>query len=249
MATAPVPAPAEASPRIGALGRIFGALFSPKETFSDIAQHPTWLAPVVLLTLISLSITLLFNQRVGWERFMEKQFAQSPRTAEMTAEQKQQAISRAVPIARGIGYVSGTVGQLIFSLILAGIFLGAFNLMAGAGLRFKTSLGVTTHSLMPGVVSGVLGVIILMVKDPDDIDLQNLVASNPGALLGTDFPAAVRVFAGALDIFVFWILFLLATGFSAANPKKVPFGKALGIVVGLWGAFLLVRVGWAAAFA
>jgi hypothetical protein len=37
----------------------------------------------------------------------------------------------------------------------------------------------------------------------------------------------------SLDLFAIWILILLAIGFSAADPKKLPFGKSLGIAIGL----------------
>jgi lipopolysaccharide export LptBFGC system permease protein LptF len=48
----------------------------------------------------------------------------------------------------------------------------------------------------------------------------------------------------SIDIFSFWILILIAIGFAAANPRKVKFSKALGIVFGIWLVFVVVRVGW-----
>ncbi len=70
MATTPGPAPAESS-QIGTLGRMAGALFSPRSIFEDIAHRPGWVAPIVLLTILSLAVTAIFSQRVGWEQFMK----------------------------------------------------------------------------------------------------------------------------------------------------------------------------------
>jgi hypothetical protein len=36
-----------------------------------------------------------------------------------------------------------------------------------------------------------------------------------------------------LDIFAIWAIILVAIGFSAADPKKLPFGKSLGIAIGV----------------
>ncbi len=165
----------------------------------------------------------------------------------MTPEQRQQALDRAVPIARIIGYVGATIGYVV-ALLLAAIFLGAFNLIAGAGLRYNTSLGIVSHALMPGAISGMLAIVVLYLKDPDTIDLEHLVASNLGAFLGSDTPRWLVTLASSIDLFVFWIIFLLATGFSVASPRKVTMGKALGTILGFWAAYVLVKVGWAAAF-
>ena len=40
----------------------------------------------------------------------------------------------------------------------------------------------------------------------------------------------------------------MAFGFSAADPKKISFGKALCTVVGVWLIYVIVKVGLAAAF-
>ena len=49
--TAVAPAPGDQEPaKIGAVGRIFGVLFSPGETFKDIVRKPSWFAPLVILT-------------------------------------------------------------------------------------------------------------------------------------------------------------------------------------------------------
>ena len=247
MATTPAPVPAE-SAQTGTLGRMIGALLNPRSTFEDIVHRPSWVAPIVLLSILSLAVTTLFSQRVGWEQFMRKNFEQSPRTAQMTPEQRQQALDRAVPIAKTIGYIGATIGYSVIALLLAAIFLGVFNLIAGAGLRYNTSLGIVAHALMPGAISGVLAIVLLYLKDPDTIDLEHLVGSNLGTFLGSDTPRWLITLASSIDLFAFWIIFLLATGFSVASPKKVTMGKALGVIVGLWAAYVLVKVGWAAAF-
>jgi hypothetical protein len=247
MATMATPAPDAQAP-IGTLGRLTGVLFNPKPTLADIARRPTWVAPVVLFCLLNIAVTAIFTQRVGWRSFMEKRFENNSRFQQLPQEQREQQLNQAVKTAPILGYVFGVVGTLVVILVVAGVLLGAFNLIAGAGLNFKTSLGIVSYAYMPGVLGGLLGILVLFLKDPSTIDLENLVASNFAALLTSDTSKWLIALAKSFDLFVIWILLLLAVGFSVANPKKIPMGKALAIVVGLWLVFVVVRVGLAFIF-
>src|SRR5713101_1132258 len=89
--TSPMPAP-EAPASIGPVGRIIGALFSPKKTFTDIAQKPSWLAPVLVLTVLSASVCFAINQRIDWREYIRHQMEQSPSAGQLSEEQKQQRI-------------------------------------------------------------------------------------------------------------------------------------------------------------
>lgn len=247
MATASSPT-ADMQAPVNHFGRLFGALFSPKATFEDVARRPTWILPIVLLCVFGVVITTIFGQRVGWERFMENQFSKNPRIAQMPPDQRQQGLERAVKSAPYFGYFFGTVTYFALALLIAGVLMGAFNLLASAGVRYKAALGIVSHAMVPWALGGLLGIVVLLVKDPDAIDLENLVASNLGAFVPGEAARWLAALAKAFDVFVFWMIFLLAVGFTAANPKKVTTGKALGIVLVLWAVFTLLRVGWAAAF-
>lgn len=243
--TAAVP---EAPQQIGALGRLVGAIINPRPTFEDIARKPSWLLPLLLLIILSLSITYIFGKRVGWRAFMEKQLAQNSRVQQLSPEQREQTLETQVKVAPIIGYVFGVIGFPIVVVVIAAIFMGIFNATSSAALDFKTSLGVITHSYTPFVIASLLGVLILCLKPPDQIDLQNLVASNAGTFLSSDAPKWLLALCTSLDIFTFWVLGLMAFAYSAVRPKKIKFGSALTWIVGIWVVFVLVKVGFAAMF-
>jgi hypothetical protein len=233
---------------MSAVGRMFNVYLEPRATFDDIVRRPGWLAPVLLFTVFNIAFTVAFTQRVGWERFMEQQFAKNPRTAEMPAEQRARALQQAATFSKYFGYTMAVVGSIAVVAIVAGVFLLAFNTVGGAGTNYSTSLGIVAHSYMPNLIGGILAFLILYLKDPADFDLQNPLGSNVGAFLPGDAPRWLESLGQSLDLFVFWILFMLATGFTAANPKKLTLGKSLGIVIGVWAVYVLVKVGWTAAF-
>jgi Yip1 domain len=247
MASATVSSPEPAAP-VSSIGRIFGVFFSPKTTFESIAKRPTWLAPLILLCLVQLALTAAFTQRVGWRGFMQKKLENNSRVQQMTPEQQENLLDRQAKIAPVFGYAVAIVGPFAGAVIVAAVYLAVFNLLAGANIKFTTSLGIVAYSWMPAVVAILLGILIVFLKDPSTVDLQHLIASNAGAFVSDDSPKWLGVLLGSLDIFVIWTLLLLAAGYSATNPKKISYGKALAWVVAVWLIFVLLKTSSAAAF-
>jgi hypothetical protein len=245
MATMPATAP-EPQERVNHLGRIIGVFVSPRKTFEDIARRPSWIAPVLLMTIIGTFAGVLINQKTNWSSFMRQKNEQSTRLAEMPEEKKEQVLRTQVKFAAVITYVMGALGSALFVLIFTVIFWGAFNLFCGAGLNFGTSFGIMSHAYLPSAFAGVLMLITLPLKAQGDVDPEHLLASNVGAFLGSDSPKWLQTLGSSLDIFWIWILVLIAIGFSAANPKKIKTSTAFGIVFGLWIVWVLCKVGWAA---
>ena len=231
-----------------AIGRMFGALFSPRKTFESIARHPTWLPPVILACLVALVVVAIFSHRVGWRSYLEKQLANSSRFQQMPTDQQQKTLEAQLKYTPRFAYAEVIIAPFAGALALAGIFLGVFNGLAGTRLSFKTSLGIVSYSWMPNIISGILGIVVLLVKDPATIDLNNLVASNAGAFLADNSPKWLVAMLTPVDIFSFWVMILLAIGYSAAAPKKLSSVKAFAWILSLWVVYVLVRVGATAAF-
>ena len=238
MATVPQQTPAALSP----VGRMSGVFFSPKATFEDIARKPSWVAPTVLLTVLSILVCIGINQRVDWREFMSQQLDKSP-TAQMSAEQKQQRIEAGAKVTRTVTYVVGAVGPILFVLVVAVVMMGAYNLLAGTNATFPQSLAVTAHAAMPGVVSSLLFLVILYLKPFGTVDMENPVAANAGAFLPEGSAKWLLTSAKQIDIFTIWTLILLAIGFAAINPKKLPGGRAFSIAFGVWAVWVLIRTG------
>jgi hypothetical protein len=247
MATTPAPAaPGQAS--IGAFGRLAGVLFNPRPTFEDIARKPSWIVPVVAIILVQLAVIAIFTQRVGWQSFFERQAATNSRIQQMPADQRQNMINQQVKYGPILSYVFVPATFVVATLAIAGLLLGLFNAMASAELDFKTSLGIVSHAFMPSVVGGLLGIVILFLKDPTTVDLQNLVASNLGAVLPDNASKWLVSLGSSFDIFSFWTIFLLGLGYSVARPRKIKMGTALTYVIVLWALYVVVKVGAAAIF-
>jgi Yip1 domain len=249
MATTVAPPPPASEPApANSFSRIFGVLFSPTPTFASIAERPTWILPVLLSSLIFIGVVGVFSARGGWPSFFQKQDAKSSRFQQLSQEQQDQALERQVKFGPPFGYVEGVILPVLSVVIVAAVYLLLFRLAAGAEIPFGTAMGIVSYAWVPLMIHGLLSILILFLKDPATVDLQNLVASNPGALLGDDAAKWLVALLGSIDIFTIWSLVLMAMGFRATNPKKIAFGKALGIVLSAWVFLVILKVGAAAIF-
>ena len=244
--TTSMPAPeAQSQPAISSVGRIVGVFFSPKTTFEDIVRKPGWVLPVVLLTLFSMGVSVAINQRINWREFMAQQIEKNPRSANMSAEQKEQQIEGGAKISPMFTWVVGATGPIIFVLVVALVMWGAYNLLGGANTNFGTSFAITAHAALTGLVSSLLFILVLYLKAPGAVDLENPVATNLAAFLQDDAAKWLVALLKSIDIFTFWTLILLAIGFAATNPKKLRGSKAFTIAFSVWAVYVVCRVGGA----
>jgi Yip1 domain len=248
MASATTPSQA-ATGSDNSFARIFGALFSPKPTFASIVQRPTWVVPVILGCILFIAVVFAFTQRGGWASFFQKQMADNSRVQQMTPEDRENLLEKQVKIAPIFGYVEGVVIPPVGALLSAAVLLGIFNLSGATKTTFKVALAIVAFAWCPWLIHGLLSILIIFLKDPATVDLQNVVASNPGAFLPEGSAKWLAALLGSIDLFAIWTLILLAIGFSATNPKKLSFGKAAALAGAGWLIFILLKVGLTAAFA
>ncbi len=238
----------EAQAAVSPMGRIIGVFFSPKATFEDIVRKPSWVLPVVLLTVLSLCVSFAINQRINWREFMTQQIEKSPGAANMSAEQKEQRIEAGAKFSPPSTYAIGLVGPIIATLCVALVMWGGYNLLGGANANFGSSFGITSHAFLTGLVSSPLLILILYLKPIGTVDLDNPVAANLAAILPDDSAKWLVALGKSIDLFSFWTLILLAIGFAATNPRKLRGSKSFSIAFGIWATFVVLRVGWAFIF-
>ena len=240
MATTPVAANDAPSP-INHLGRLVGVFFSPKATFEDIARRPSWILPVVVMSVLGLAVAFVMNQKIDWRDVAAKRIEESPRAANLSADQKEQQIAMSAKVSPAFAYGFGVAWPVLQALVVGGVFLLAYNLIGSAGARFSTSLGITAHAYYPWILYSLLFILILYLKAPGTVDLENPIATNVGAFLPESTPKALLSLGKSIDIFSVWTLLLVSIGFTACNPKKLK-GKALSIAISVWVVWVALKM-------
>jgi hypothetical protein len=244
MSTTPVIAPEapQAPEPINHLGRLVGVFFSPKSTFEDIARRPSWVIPVILMTVLGIAVAFVMNQKVDWRDVASKRIEESPRAANLTAEQKEQQIAMSAKISPGAAYAFGVLGPIFGVVVVAAVMLLAFNVIGGANAKFGTAMGITSHAFVVTILSTLFFILILYLKPPGTLDLDNPVATNVGAFLPESVPKALMSLGKSIDIFSIWMLLLISIGFTAVNPKKLQ-GKSLSIAIAVWAVYVACKMG------
>ena len=242
--TTSTPAPgAQSQPAMSPIGRMVGVFFSPKATFEDIARRPSWVAPMIVLLAVSIGLSVTLVRRADWVEVSKEQIAKSKFASRqidsLSEDRKAAEYEKAAARGKMVRYVRGFIGWPLLLLVVSGLYLGVFKLIGGARTNFATAFAVTTFAHLPMGLRELIAIPVLFLKDPASIDPENYLASNPAAIFGSDLATWQLVPLGSLDVFGLWALILMAVGFSATDPKKLPLGKSLGIVAGVFCSVVL----------
>jgi hypothetical protein len=234
---------------MGEASRIAGIFFEPGKTFEDIARRPTWVVPLVLIIVCALIMMFLFAQHVGWERMIRHQYETNPRLAQMDPQQRARAMEMQIKFS-GVGAYAGVIlGIPIVDLVWALVLLGIVKGIMGAPVRFKQVFAVVVWAGIIGIVSTVLVIIVMFLKNPDDFNLQNPLVFNPGALMD---PLTTSKFvyslASSLDLFTLWLLVLIGIGLKAAGGRSLSTGGAMVAVFLPWVVWTLGKASLAGVF-
>jgi hypothetical protein len=244
--------------RLGPFARLTGTLLSPGETFADVNRKPTWIAPMIIAIVTVLASTFFFQWRVkpDWDSILRNQITKRMEKSNqsLTEEQMQQQVNIGKSIAKFSPLIATVVTPVIY-VVLAGIFaLGLIFIQAKT--TFKKILSVVAWSCAAtAVVATIVTMASLMVKDEeglrsiDPTQPAGIVPSNLAAFLPSETPAVIQSLAGSIDIFTIWVLILFTIGFAAiAGARKITTSKTATVVFGFWAVYVLVKMGWAAAF-
>ena len=180
--------------------------------------------------------------------FMKTQIEESGRADKMTAEQKQAVIetqSKMMPI---FGWVLGPTFIAIMLLVVSGTLMFVFRFFYGGDVSFKQAIAIVVWTFLAvGIVSTPVTLTVLALKGDWNIDPNQAVQANLGLLLDKS-TAAKPLWAlfTSIDVFVLWMVVLLAVGFGVAIKK--PTSSTLWGVVIPWLVIVCIKVGASALF-
>lgn len=219
-----------------------GIFFEPSRTFEALRARPRFLVAALIIFVMTCIVTAVLYMRVDMAQYMRDKIEQSPNAAQISEQQKETQVR----VGKTIGMVAIPLSVPI--IIAGGSALYLLLVMAfGGTISYKQSLSVWAYSwLPPSILTTLVALLVLFLKSPDSISPENLVATNPGALLGEDASKVLVAFLRQLDILRFYGLFLAALGLR--KVAKISSGAAWGVVLTLFILGLLFAVGSAALF-
>jgi len=218
--------PAEAGDKgMGEGHRLVGVFLSPRRTFTDIARRPTFLVPLIVAWIASMSVGYLFANRVFTDRAVEQTARTSiERTLALQGVDRaptEAEIAERAAAVRGLRrlWPVGTTIELF--LLVFGVSLLFFLVLRLLRERppFRALLAVTSWSWMVWtLVFALLAWARVWLSDPaalDPTDPYTLSVVHLGQLVPSGVAAPVRVLAANLSLQNLWFLALLAIGYVA----------------------------------
>jgi len=213
------------------LARFFGIITSPRATFEAIVAHPKWLGMLALGCLLTAVIMGGFMlTRVGQDAWLDMMLNNPARPV---PEQQAQMFEKMAPY---LGYITAAQMVVFFPLMLAllsGILYAVFNAALGGNATFKQLFAVVVHAWAPiGLLSMLFTVPLIYARGTMSS------ASNLGVLLPM-LPEGsfLAKFAGMIELFLVWQLFVLAMGFSGLYRRKTQ-----PIAITLFGVYAVIAV-------
>lgn len=229
-------------PEMSTAETLSGIFFEPSRTFEALRARPRFLAASLIVLVLTCLVTAVLYARVDMGQFIRDRIEKSPNAAQISEQQKETQVR-----------VGKTIGMVLIPLsvpiiLLAGSGLYLLLVMAfGGSITYKQSLSVWAYSwLPPSVLTTIIALLVLFLKSPDSIVPENLVVTNPGALLGEGSSRVLVAVLRQFDLLRFYGFFLAALGLR--KVAKLSSGQAWGVVLTLWILGLLFAVGSAALF-
>jgi hypothetical protein len=238
--------PAAPAAQSGFFDNLIGLYTGPTEAFRSILSRPTVLVPFLVAVALAVGFTALWVSKVDAPTYIREQIDQSPRGAEMPAEQKAKIVQMQAKFFK-LSPAFVAVGLPLFYLFVAVLYLVIFRFLYGADLTYKQSLAITLWSFLAvGLVSTPLLIAVFALKGDWNLDPGKVLQANLGILVPSTAPKWLTALATSLDFFSIWTMALLAAGYGVLSRRKL--SGALAGVMAPWLIYVVLKVGFTALF-
>lgn len=219
--------------------RMVGVLFSPGQTFADIARKPDWVIPALVIIVVFLAAAVVTVPRIDFETVMRK----AMEAKGQTGAQAEQGMRFGLAIARGFQYTLSFL--LIGILAVAALIYWLGVRLLGGEATYQQVFSVELYGFMPVVIRQLVKIPIVLSKhNIDPREAETIVRSGPAFLVSfKDHPMLFALFS-RLDLFAIWSLILVVIGLAAAS--RLSKAKTAGVVIAAWCVMTLIVLGFAA---
>jgi Yip1 domain len=192
-------------------------LASPALGLASAVERRRSLTALALGTLAALALAAVAAPRLDFGRAKAKELDQSPKAAEMTPHDREDALETARRVGQVGTWAAGAVQPALWTLGAAVFLFFAFR-VAGTRPGFRDTFAVAAHGLLPIWLARALSIPAVLARAPIPAEeLERVLPSSAAALLPPGAPPALLGALGALDLFALWAAALVAAGMARAS--------------------------------
>lgn len=228
--------------------RLTGIFYEPSRVFRNLRSNPNWIAPFLLLWVLTAIYSTAFIQRITPQRIVEhtvekttQAFSPPPEAVERMRTDQMDAYTN--PIARGAQILQAAAFIFIFTAAIAALCFLAL-LVFGGRSNFWQVFAVLLHAAVPiAVITKLLGLVILYLKSPDDLhpilNQDTTLQDNLSILFTPATNPVLFTIASYIGLMSFYSLWLRAKGFHLGSTR-VSSGAGWGVALTLFFLSMLL---------
>ena len=227
-------------PQMSEASMIGNVFIEPGRVFEDQRRKPRFILAGIIMVIAISVFQVLFIQKFGLEKIVRARMETSSRTADLPTDQKEKIIAQqSGDVAKYITFGITPVAILI-SFLIGGLFYWLGSNAVGGTSRYFHGVAVWIYAgLPPALVFTLANIIVMMLKDPDTIDLataqQGLVKANLGFFVNAKAMPVVAALLGSIDLFAIWGWVLASIGLQKVAKISSGAAWAIVLIVGLIG--------------
>jgi hypothetical protein len=207
-------------------------ILSPAAAMDTLVHRPRALPAVLALTILSLGPAVLAYQRGVLQARTQAHLTRDPLFQRLSPQQRQEALAQSGRLEPYAVLVGAVVSPAAGLLATSALFFAAAGWLR-AGVRFRTMFAVVSHAWLPVAIQGLVGIPILLAKDPAEVEFDNLLPlSNLGFLFSPADQPRLYQAASSLDLFSFWVIALLTVGVARVTQRT--WAQTLPLVLAPW---------------
>lgn len=222
---------------VASLGNIF---FEPGRTFEDMRRKPRFILAWLLIIIFAAAFQILFIEKVGFENMMRQQIESSPRTEQLSKEDKEKIIQQqSSPVVKAITFAATPIIVIIFTLLGGLLYWLGANAMGGSA-KFTHGLSAWVYSSFPPTILFMIAnIIVLFLKTADDIDIlgsrNGLVKANPSFFVDGKAHPVLSALLSGFDLFAIFGWILASIGLQKVAKISSGASWAIVLIIGLIG--------------
>jgi hypothetical protein len=184
-----------------------------------LSKKPRVLAPLLLLSLVSLGSSILTFSKIDT---VEMMISQAERQGQRTLSEEERAtMTNTARVLTPLFIASASIGTVIFITLAALIYFGVFTVI-GRQAGFKAFYAVTAFAFLPMIFRSLAVALQVSLAAPSSIVMEELGSLSLAVFLDpSSVSRLVYGLATMVDVVSIWSVILLIIGFKYLTPRSV----------------------------
>jgi Yip1-like protein len=237
---------------LSVLQKVTGIFFEPSRVFRNLREYPRWIGAFLIMGILAFGYQFLFVKRITPERIVEhaRRQMEAMGTLGGPPEMREARLSEQLEAMKSptrLAVATLNTVPFLFVLMVIAAALSLLGMLAfGGRMNFWQAFAVTIYSALPVVVvQKLLGILILYLKDPEDLhpvlNRDTTLQDNLGILFSPSDHPVLFVLASFIGLTSFYGLWLRAKGLHL-GATRASSGVGWGVAITLWVLLMLLVV-------